>query len=559
MMLAACGGGGGVNSTPPPAPAPTPTPSPAPSPTPSPAPGANTDLVAPLASESFANNAVTATVNYSSAGSKSGQSQSAQPLTIHYDASADSYTLSVAGRSQTFRAADKVSGALPTWRRTSGSVTDDLTLTPNGLAAPFSRYRYVGGGMWQRQTQTGSGGINGSIDAFSYGIPTADLVRSGKGFYPIELLGATSAQVPPAAFYGNGMMTADFDTGKIIAEADIRTGTYNGPASSSNRDGDFAAQAQLSASANSFTGTFTSASFNTYTGTINGRFYGPAGDEVGASFSGAAANGDIMAGFLLGKKDETLVVPTLAEIKDVTIFHDIGSRNERVRYDPVAQTYTLMNMIEAIGDITVGPGQKAVSADNRFIEYKVEQDGVTRTLQFYKSGSADTEILLSYATFVRARAEPSPASPFNFAYQDSVFGVKTPLALVPKTGTAEYSGIIFGEGWTVEGGVVGPVSYTASGTSHFKINFAQFQATGSLNIVLTSRADGTVVTWDPQLFTGMFTGNELSGVINGDGFTDIRGALFGPDHSEIGAAFYTRDQADYRHMSVSGITVGKKD
>ncbi|MDO9487045.1 MAG: hypothetical protein Q7J32_01625, partial [Sphingomonadaceae bacterium] len=105
-MVAGCGGGGGGGVSPAPAP-PTGTPSPTPTPTPTPPPAATSFAVAPTTTSYAGDGAANEVAfNLTSQNTITGRAATGGALTIGYDAPSNSYTVSSAGRSQTFAAGD---------------------------------------------------------------------------------------------------------------------------------------------------------------------------------------------------------------------------------------------------------------------------------------------------------------------------------------------------------------------------------------------------------------------------------------------------------------------
>ncbi len=186
-LLSACsgGGGGGIGGAPAPTTggtSPTPSPGPAPTPTPTPAPTPNTSLLALTNSETFATDGTAVSASYPSTGA--GTVTAGSPtIAVAYDAANGSYTVTSGSRSQSFRPTDKdaanSSAQLTVFQRTTGDVTDSLTLTNTGTSGAY-RYQYVGGGFWQ-QTRRSNNAAAGTVDAFTYGVrtPATAVPRTG--------------------------------------------------------------------------------------------------------------------------------------------------------------------------------------------------------------------------------------------------------------------------------------------------------------------------------------------------------------------------------------------
>jgi len=294
MALQGCGGSGdGTGNTPTPPPAPTPTPTPTPS-------GNNTSLIGLTQSENFTNDAAYGSVNFPQNGGSETVSVKPATLTVAYDASSKGYTITDGGRSQTWLPAniDKANSnaGATVYNKTSGSITDTLTLTNPGTSGHFT-YQYVGSGYWQQTNQTTSN-ISGSLDAFTYGVVTPDsaLPRSGAATYSIDILAEVTHLNGIAATAGSGTLGVDFQSGNILA-----TGTMPAVIMTGQTDS-FTIAAKLSGSTNNFSGNITWDDFGKFTGAINGRFYGPAGQEVGAAFSATQTGvSTIAAGTIIGR------------------------------------------------------------------------------------------------------------------------------------------------------------------------------------------------------------------------------------------------------------------
>jgi hypothetical protein len=296
--LSACGGGGsggGVDSTPPPPTGGTPTPTPTPPPT-----GVNSQLIGTLASETFVNRNAELTISGSKVtGQATGASAVQRQLTIVYNAANQSYTLTANDRTLTFSAADldaaQSTATLAVYVKKDGSGSDSLILTRGGTSGRFT-YRYVGGTFWQRVTDTPTTlGINAVAAVYGVATPAAAVPRTGTASYGVDLIGYMTSGDNFFATTGQGRMDVDFATGTVVND-----GTLAYPGSQPVR---FRSAATLSSSNNSFTGTFTFDDSGRFEGTIEGAFFGPAAEEVGASWAATQTNGRAAAGVLLGRRD----------------------------------------------------------------------------------------------------------------------------------------------------------------------------------------------------------------------------------------------------------------
>lgn len=333
----------------------------APTPPPPPAsltakPPVNADPYQPTASESFVNNAVTGTISGTTNGGATLGSLGTANLTISYDAAAKTYALSAGGNSITVgnKAVGAVDlqpqlapNALP-WTTSvlfyagsfvganvygsgsgNGSSVEQVLLTTNtvplvsspaAVAAaqasnnPFPvadlTLSYVSAGTWTKATVSGSS-VSGSQTQFVYGAYTTDsqLPRSGSAQYGVSIEG-TYITTGVKILSSNGTLNANFSTGAISITTLPSQETSYSPNSPNPVTGylsptnAFTASAMMSSTTNSFAGSFTYNGSVPVSGTINGKFYGPAAQEVGATFSGSNANAALL-GTIIGSRGAT--------------------------------------------------------------------------------------------------------------------------------------------------------------------------------------------------------------------------------------------------------------
>lgn len=633
-LLGACGGGGGgVNSTPtppvatPPAPptstptppptTPTPPPStptppdptppspPAPQPTPPPPPPPpppNTSLLNLEYSESFANDASTASGRYYADGrNPTDRVAAAGNLTIAYNAAAKSYTVSLAGRSQTFTPADvdatQSTATLQVFRKNNGPLTESLSLTKPGTSGKLT-YQYVGGGYWQRSNDSGTT-VDFSYDAFTYGVKTPDaaLVRTGSGVYAVDLLGAMAEDIGPLALAGEGTLQTDFLNGQVTSTGTMRMLSTDGSVMGTSAFNGFG---MLSSSANAFNGNFLFDYRGRFTGAMQGRFYGPLGQEVGASWSAQNPEGRVAVGTLLGRRDpnnpgvnQTLINLRLSQ-SFKTDFASIGyhrsadgkvgavpsnvmgptlptndAGNSDFAYDAATGRYTHSRSFNGnvIDRATFGPEHKVTGETNaRVTVYQMPgANGATERLVLYNPGAGNTELALTYVSYgrlLRTRATESngstPISETLFAW-----GLRTDQATMPRSGTGRYEGVVIGK---AAGMAVGAAIYDLTGTSIFDMDFARSVFTGSLALL---GRDGAGASRDFGSFAfanGVYSVSPgLSATIrdrpeNVFGVGRFEGAFYGPGASEIGGRFIMQLPAaggDPAYL-VSGVTLAKR-
>jgi hypothetical protein len=534
-----------------------------------------------LQSETFTNDAVNASGQFyaDERPVENGRSTSG-PLTIAYNAATQSYTISTANRTATFAPADLVvSGSANfTSYEKIGATSEALTLTKPGTSGALT-YRYVGGGAWERATIAGSR-LDFSYDPFTYGVETPDaaLVRSGIGRYAVSLVGARAMEAP-FAMAGSGDLQVDFASGSlqssgVLTSIDVDTGLIQSI-------GVYFGSATLSSTANAFAGAFFMDDGKRFNGAWGGRFYGPNGEEVGAAWSIASADGEFAAGYLLGRQDAsvpglntTLTTLTFDDQYDIRFsqvsFTDNGGGVSATGFDSLRSdsqfTYTAATQAFDYVDSARGISTRFMPANLVSAEttsaisvYRMTApDGLTYKLTLNKAGSGNPSIALTYASFghwERLQAAGSEKLDRWFSW-----GIRTNGFQIP-TGTASYSGIIRGTGTQFGGGAL----YALSGTSNLAMNFGTSSFTGTLNPVGTSLVDGatrnfgsfSVTAGAIDLDAGL-TGNVVNGSNAYLGF--FEGALYGPTGSEVGGnfGFQSDTNSDANTVYLNGVTVGTR-
>ena len=123
------------------------------------------------------------------------------------------------------------------------------------------------------------------------------------------------------------------------------------------------------------------------------------------------------------------------------------------------------------------------------------------------------------------------------------FGIETPYSLLPKTGSATYSGIARGTGWVPQLAYSGDVS----GTSQLSVDFALAQLTMTLNLSADDPGNSVIGSY------------AMNGNIAANGFYGnvFRGNFYGPNANEFGAVWHLT--APPGQMNLSGVAAGKKN
>lgn len=551
LMVAACGGGGGggvVSS-------PTPAPAPAPAPT-------NTTMGSLVASQTFTGDAGANEVSFDlAAGAAINSELAPDELTIRYDAPSDSYSVTLAGETDSFAAADKVSSNSneTRYRVTNGNESTYLTIvdTPYFSSVPN---QYVRMGYLQRNLISGDQ-QDTYFATFTYGLDTqpGGVPRTGSAAFAIDVFGlATKPGEQPRVFQGQGSFYTDFAQGLFSAHSYLEewnlltgAGIYGGGV-------ELTAGGQLSATNGTFWGlVLYSGAFGRSGGTLDGAFYGPAAQELGASFSGTGYGGTFTGSFT-GTRNAAATIPnfTLTNLtrpenfflrsSELQIMQSAGSSDIFVsRYIGGGGNLnyrTTDDFTVALGSsnfpaVEVTPADRIASSDPNFIAYRKTVEGEEVTLTVSKPGSANTLIALTYASF--GTYERTYTAGVN-TYDDEVYfvyGLQTPGGMhLGRTGTAQYRGIALGSGANGNTGA----RYGVTGTSALDINFDSQALTGSLVLFGTGANGAADVDFGSFEFGGPLgtTGFLAFDLFRGETPTgQLEARFYGPTAEEIAGPF----------------------
>jgi len=589
-MLGACGGGGGGGVVSTPAPTPTPTPAPTPTPTPTPTP-ANSDIADLQVSQAFAASATTTDVSLSTSdGFVQATGDTRATLQISYDASDGSYTVSVAGRSETFLASDEL---LQRWggerRFAKAGGGDYLTLVTNPyFGAEFSN-KYVGMGYWQSNAL--SGGIQQTyFTTFTYGFETSgsSTPRTGAGHWLIDIFGLlTIPDKELRIVQGLGDFEVDFADGTFVSSAYLVESNVvtDGGTGGSLR---FDAGGHLD-STSGFSGLFSYSGIDTsLQGTLTGGFYGPNANEIGATFN-ASGGGASLTGAMTGQQFP--VGSTSDGIRNISLTNVLV--DQRLFGQTVTQQWTVVDgeagFSSLVGNRTVGivdmnesgefegislafnqgymlqPTEIDASGPANFTTYRSTLNGNPLTLSVYRVGSANDEVALTYSGFATWQSSedgaiPSGQTTETFHRQFMTFGLPTVRELmVGRTGSAEYAGVVYGSGANMRGD-----TYDIGGTSHFAVDFSAATYNGWLQLTGTAAAGGVADFGQWTFASNLPYGALVSAPLVGPGSyfpsSEIFPTFYGPTGQEIGAIFSLGigwpENEDSIH--VIGVTVAKE-
>ncbi|TCM34487.1 transferrin-binding protein-like solute binding protein [Novosphingobium sp. ST904] len=537
LLLAACGGGGDVNSTPTPTPAPTPTPTPTPT-------AKNDDLIGPLVSENFTNDAILGKISVSTKTGSATHSAGKTALTIAYNAANQSYTLTDGSVSQAFRQADidpaQSNAAVTTYKLTAKSTTDFLTLSKTGSGA--GQTRYVGAGFWQRVTE-GKSSVDGRFDAFAYGVKTAaaDMPRTGAASYDVKLLGVSASNINIHTLAGSGRLDADFATGAI--HANVPFSMTESETGLTGYGSILIANAMMKSGTNGFAGILgTTTNYETGTSTFQGSFYGPGAAEVGATFSSAYAD-EATVGVVLGGRNDyplnqhgSILNPenaTFFRVRGQSVSLSLDGNGKLVSTGQASGLFAKYAAWGSGGLFYRSSGQILAPLQRRDVEATYDE-----TTAFLGMGQ-------EAAVVAGLQYDRTGPSTILDAY---VYGDETASSAVPRTGTGHYNARI--------GGAVletGQQLQTLDGTGRLAANLGTGTLSGSGDYQLSLFSPASMIVPAGSVYSGTDNGtwttsatissttNAIAGTFSLDGTKDYTGNLdarfYGAAGDQIGGTF----------------------
>lgn len=572
-VLAACasgggGGGGGDAGSPglPPPPPPT-----------------NSSITNLVVDQVFSGPAATSTTEFNlTSGTTVNGTGASGALSVSYNAAAKSYTVSVAGRSQTFAPGDVISNAGGETRfETDGAAGKDrLTLVTTPYSGSTSN-RYVGMGYWQRSSTTGDR-QHDQFASFVYGLntPAAAMPRTGRANFAIDVFAMSSVPgFEPSVLQGLGTFDVDFMAGifstkTYLTETGLLTGSgVVGGGIELNGAG------TLSSSDATFSGSITAGTRNSnLTGSLSGRFYGPGAEEIGASFSATNSDGASFTGSFTGQRGNgpavnltltNVVTPQLFFAQGTGLFVDklAGQTEAQVRY------YRMTGQFQdrTSGNFSFGPGISNMpggeftstsivsSNDPNFTVYeKVFGDRGVR-LELFKIGAANTQLALTYSTLGRWRSTELAGVWTMNQHHHFVYGLETPERLLAtRTGTARYEGVVYGAGANATTGA----EYDVRGSSVFNVNFSQQTYSGDLT--LNGRNNAGTVDFGRYDFAGRLSSTTRASAADltygGATVGELVTRFFGPTGEEIGGDFniFVPEGVHPGGTMIAGATVARR-
>lgn len=540
LALSGCGGdgGGGVNTV-------------------STTPVTNTSLANLKVNQSFANNAATQTATFDlTAQTTTTGSSASQPLAISYDTGSNSYTITTQGRSQTFAPAASIGQAngIAQYKITAGATTDYLTLeaasvTGFGTNGP----QYSGLAYWQRNLVNGTT-EQSTLDIFTYGIGTAasGVPRTGQATYGTTVFGlVTIPGLEPRIFQGSGAFSVDFVDGVFATSATTtETGLISGSSISGGGVG-ITGSGTLTSGTAGFSGRVGYGGLNSSSsGVLNGQFYGPAAQELGATFNTTGADGSAAVGAVWGLQG-TAASPfnlTLNQLVTDQVFYAQGV--QLLTSAPIGGPYSASTS-SGINDVSLGVNgsatisgvtdvfnggffkstDKVASSDANFSVYKATSGGMTETFSQYKTGNNNSELPLTYATFgTLTQTTPGVANSIG-ELQYFVYGLNTlGIAIAARTGSASYAGVAYATAFNAATGTTA----TVKGPSSFTANFGAATYSGNFTLGNSGVSYGTF-----NVAGAITNGMAIQGTVSGDNAASgqFNPTFFGPTGQEFGGPF----------------------
>lgn len=210
-----------------------------------------------------------------------------------------------------------------------------------------------------------------------------------------------------------------------------------------------------------------------------------------------------------------------------------------VKYDAATHSYTVRDTGSTTTTSTFAPANKSVPDSNAsFTVYKKTSGTTTESLRLLNPGAANPTFALTYTTYGEWKRTTTGAG-----YQGAtivndtwvVFGVKTPKASMPHSGTGNYSTFYDGSFRTPG------TTYAVSGTGTLTANFGSGSISYAANLTGTP-SSGPAIAFGPLSGTGTisFNGSSFTGKADNANPTyklGLSGYFFGPAAQEVGGVF----------------------
>ena len=492
-------------------------------------------------------------------------------LSISYDAGTGSYALATDARSGSFGSPDVHSQDTydTVYQHPGSSGSDILTLVKQPYSGGTAK-QYVEMGYWQSNT-IADNQQSTEFTTFTYGLPTASgmVPRTGAAAYGIDVFGlVTMPGDEPMSFEGSGKFSVDFAQGIFTTQAST---TESGLVTSAGFVGggiELRAGGSLSSTDGTFTGNAVYGSiYGQSSGSIEGRFYGPNGEELGATFQTANTAGMAAVGAIVGSRDagQTPDSQTLTALTSGKMFYARGGAYSGSVSDLTWLNSETFDFGPPESDMVGGRftiNDKIASNDPNFTAYTKSGDNgygpEQVTLELYKAGPANTELALTYASFGHwAGTMAGSTQDYYFTYGF----VTGDNFLAARTGTAHYEGLAYGTGVNSDASA----HYDVKGTSSFNVDFGAQSFGGALALAGTERTSGAKANFGSFDVAGTLSAwdSSLQGTVSraGTNLGSLAAQFFGPDAQELAGTFYVNTPAgngDAKAMNIQGAVVTKR-
>ncbi|KPL67944.1 hypothetical protein SZ64_07320 [Erythrobacter sp. SG61-1L] len=534
--------------------------------------GTNSDFVNPAYSQFFTSNTQSLSTTYdSAAGTYSSIAHSSAPVLINFQPASGKYVMTSGDRVAVHTVEPYQQRFYP---------VDRIEVYQTDYRTSFETLKYVTGMSWASRILLDGSKEKLDFRNFVYGFPTAanSVPVSGKAAYDLSMAGtivdrkyqAADFSSEPAALIassGDGTLFADFASGKLTLEGELalylEATNLHSPAL-------IEGSGSISSSSNGFTGTLTATSpDNSYSGNFDGQFFGPGAAEVGGTFLASNGPNALLAGYFVGAKDQALIdasTPLAAYSSPVTFATNTAQYPADVDggveldFDPAANrfvfhdSYNHSPLLFTIKQSDIVAGTQAAAR----IEYSTNEGDRQLSGWVHNSAPGNSEINLTYTSFAAFETRYD----FGLGTQEKqymlTFGNVTPEALMPRSGTARYSGIAIGQAEMASTGYIGGVH----GTSGLTADFGNGTFASEITLFTDQATPQSLGTY---LYDGGIGTNGLYGTATGhhDYTGQLSGDFYGPNADEYGFAwtlyYYTSAVGGALGNSFYGIAVGKKD
>ncbi len=221
------------------------------------------------------------------------------------------------------------------------------------------------------------------------------------------------------------------------------------------------------------------------------------------------------------------------------------------RYNHATGSYTIRDTGSTAITSTFGPGDVDSSAG----AFTLYSKGSNETLRLYNPGVATQGVTLTYTGYGHWRRTGTPAYGTGTAVNDTyiVYGIRTPSAAVPRTGSANYATALDGT-YTNKTGV-----YAVTGTGSLTANFGSGTISYGATLAGSREGDSAALAGLGALAGGAgtitFRSSSFKSTTSatGGGYAlSVNGNFYGPAADEIGGVFRLTGSNGNGHGAIVG-------